>query len=101
MRKLLTHAFAALVCLALPVRAADGGYKVIVHADNPTTSLTRAEVARLFLKKVSSWPDKKPVVAVDQERTAPVRQAFSADVHQKDPDGVSAYWQVLVYSGRD
>ncbi len=30
-----------------------------------------------------------------------MRQAFSPDVHQKDPDQVSAYWQVLVYSGRD
>jgi ABC-type phosphate transport system substrate-binding protein len=55
----------------------------------------------MFLKKVTSWPDSKPVVAVDQSRTAQVRQDFSLDVHQKDADAISAHWQVLVFSGRD
>jgi ABC-type phosphate transport system substrate-binding protein len=102
MRRLLPAALLALAWLGAPsTRAAEGEYKLIVHDDNPATSLTRAEVARMFLKKVAAWPDKKPILPVDQERTSPVRQRFSADVHQKDPDQVSAYWQVLVYSGRD
>lgn len=102
MPRLLPAVLLALASLGAPsTEAAEGEYKLIVHDDNPTTSLTRAEVARMFLKKVSAWPDKKAIVPVDQERTSPVRQRFSADVHQKDPDQVSAYWQVLVYSGRD
>lgn len=102
MRRLLTSALAALALLPLPAaRAAEARYKVIVHDDNPTTSVTRADLARMFLKKVTAWPDKKQVQPVDQERTSPVRQTFSNEVHQKDPDQISAYWQVLVYSGRD
>jgi hypothetical protein len=41
------------------------------------------------------------VAAVDQPRTAPVRAAFSKDVHKKDVDAVAAYWATLVYSGRE
>lgn len=77
------------------------GYVVVVNPANPATGLTKAEVARFFLKKVTAWPDGKPVAAVDQARTAAVRQEFSLDVHQKDADAISAHWQVLVFSGRD
>jgi ABC-type phosphate transport system substrate-binding protein len=53
------------------------------------------------MKKVTAWPDGTPVVAVDQDRTAPVRAAFSKDVHKKEADAVAAYWATLVYSGRE
>ncbi|MFN8095717.1 MAG: substrate-binding domain-containing protein [Vicinamibacteria bacterium] len=77
------------------------GYRVVANRANPLTSLTRAEAARLFLKKTTNWPDGKPVLVIDQERGSAVRQAFSRDVHQKDADAVAAYWQTLVFSGRD
>jgi ABC-type phosphate transport system substrate-binding protein len=76
-------------------------YTVVVNAANPTSSLSRIDTARLFLKKVTAWPDGRAVAPVDQTRTAAVRQAFSADIHQKDADAISAHWQVLVFSGRD
>jgi ABC-type phosphate transport system substrate-binding protein len=91
---------AALLVPGSPAGAQEG-YKVVVHPSNPGASLSRAELGRIFLKKITAWPDKRVIQPVDQERTAPVRQAFSADVHQKDPDAISAHWQVLVYSGRD
>lgn len=76
-------------------------YRVVVNSANPTTSLTRAEVARLFLKKTAKWPHGPTVQPVDQERVSPVRQAFSVAIHDKDVDQISSYWQVLVFSGRD
>jgi ABC-type phosphate transport system substrate-binding protein len=76
-------------------------YALVVNPANPTASLSRADVARLFLKKVTTWSNGNPVAPIDQARTAPVRQTFSVDVHQKDSDAVAAHWQVQVFSGRD
>jgi ABC-type phosphate transport system substrate-binding protein len=63
--------------------------------------MKRADVSRLFLRKLTTWPDGREVQAIDQERVSPARQAFSKAVHQKDADAISSYWQVLVFSGRD
>jgi ABC-type phosphate transport system substrate-binding protein len=94
--------FPFLLALSLAAGAdAAAGYKLVVNAANPTQHLTRSEVARIFLKKVGSWPDGHAIAAVDQDRTSEVRKTFSEAVHQKDPDAISAYWQVLVFSGRD
>ena len=38
---------------------------------------------------------------MDLERTSSVRRAFSLEVHAKDPDAIVAYWQTMVFSGRD
>jgi len=86
--------------VALPASASDG-YKLVVNQRNPASTLSRSEVARIFLKKVTNWPDGLAVVAIDQERTAAVRAQFSSDVLGKDADAISAHWQVLVFSGRD
>jgi ABC-type phosphate transport system substrate-binding protein len=106
MKTTFTPALALVALLAggsarLGHASSQAAYAVVVNQANPTASLSRVDVARLFLKKVTSWPDGGPVAAVDQARTAPVRRVFSVDVHQKDPDAVAAHWQVQVFSGRD
>jgi ABC-type phosphate transport system substrate-binding protein len=77
------------------------GYRLVVNPANPASTLARAQAARMFLKKITTWPDGTPVAVVDQERTAPVRVAFTRDVHKKDVDAVAAYWATLVYSARE
>jgi ABC-type phosphate transport system substrate-binding protein len=96
------RAIVLLVAAGLATQAgAEPAYKLVINPANPTASLPRAEVARLFLKKTTAWPDGTAALVVDQERGSPVRQAFSLDVHQKNADAVAAYWQTAVFSGRD
>ena len=78
-----------------------GDYRLVVNPANPASEIARADAARLFLKKVTTWPDGTPVAVVDQMRTAPVRAAFTRDVHKKDVDALVAYWATLVYSARE
>lgn len=92
---------ALLGALAAPAAAGEAGYRIVVNPQNPASAVERVELARLFMRKVSAWPDGTPVAAVDQPRTAPVRSVFSRDVHHKDVDSVVAYWSTLVYSGRE
>jgi ABC-type phosphate transport system substrate-binding protein len=100
---LRTGLVAALLLWALgsPAPAGEGAYRIVVNPANPATALQRAELARLFMRKASAWPDGTPAAAVDQPRTAPVRSAFSRDVHNKDVDSVVAYWSTMVYAGRE
>ena len=90
-----------LVAPAAPSPAGQAPYRIVVNSANPANAVDRAELARLFMKKVSAWPNGTPVAAVDLPRTSSVRSAFSHDVHNKDVDSVVAYWATLVYSGRE
>jgi ABC-type phosphate transport system substrate-binding protein len=79
--------------------AGEPSYWVIVHPDNPTQSLRRDEVSRLFLKKITRWSDGRAAAPVDLVESAPARDAFSRDVHQRPPAAIKKYWQQMVFSG--
>lgn len=86
-----------------PLGWADGantGFNVIVNAANPVTALSRDEVARLFLKKTTTWPNGSPVAPVDQRSDSIGRQAFCREVLQKDMSEISSYWNQMIFSGR-
>ncbi len=97
-RKTLLLAMAWTVAV---VADAQPAYRIVAHPSNPASSLGRSEAARLFLKKVTEWPDGRAVAVIDQERSSAVRQAFSREVHQRDADAIAAHWQTAVFSGRD
>jgi ABC-type phosphate transport system substrate-binding protein len=91
--------FALLPLAALST--AEPGYRLVVNPANPVAALSRADAARLFLKKTAKWPNGWPAQVIDQERSSAVRQAFSRDVHQKEADAVVSFWQTVVFAGRD
>jgi ABC-type phosphate transport system substrate-binding protein len=96
-----TALLAATVLGLTVLSAAEPGYRLVVNPANPVSGLSRAEAARLFLKKTTTWPNGWSVLVIDQERGAPVRQSFSRDVHQKEADAIVSYWQTIVFAGRD
>ena len=74
-------------------------YWVVVHPDNPSTTLRRDEVSRLFLKKITRWSNGSTAVPVDLVISAPARDAFSRDVHRRPASAIKKYWQQMVFSG--
>ncbi len=80
------------------------GYLVVVSPSNRTSSLTRRELAKLFLKKSAQWSDGSAVLPVDQSATSAVRAAFTRDVLKVEGmdklSSVIAYWQQELYAGR-
>ncbi len=80
--------------------AEDPGFKVVIHQDNPTTTLEPKTVERMFLKKWKRWEDGELVVPVNQVDSA-VRDAFTKGVHKKDVSAIMKYWQRMIFSGRD
>lgn len=84
---------------AVPAAAQAPAFRIVVHASNGTESLAREDVARLFLKKATAWPDGQPALPVDQTET-PARKAFTRSVLERDVSAVRSYWQQMIFSGR-
>lgn len=86
--------------LALPAEARAQAVQVVVNAENPVESLTRQQVADLFLRKTRSWPGGLVALPVDHRRGAPLRERFSVALLGRGAREVEAYWQKLVFTGR-
>ena len=73
---------------------------VVVHESNPTTSISRDELSRIFLKKITVWRTKRPVTVVDQRESAKVREQFTRTVHRREVSSVASFWQQQIFAGR-
>lgn len=99
MRTILKVAF----CLAALVGAAPAGaqqYRVIVNSANPTSALSKEDLARVYLKKMSAWKHGGSVTVVDLGPKSPVRAEFSMEVLGRDVPTMKNYWQQSLFSGR-
>ncbi|MEE8367352.1 MAG: substrate-binding domain-containing protein [Thermoanaerobaculia bacterium] len=98
-----TRSFAPLVLiflLAVGPLAAQSSYQVVVNSANPESAIPKADVAKLFLKKTTTWSNGLKVAAVDQTSSRSVREAFTEGVHGKSVAAIKAYWQKMIFSGR-
>src|SRR6185312_4412263 len=92
-----------VVCLALALvgigARAEGaaGFRLITSPNNSTTELSREQVADLFLKHVTTWPNGEPVIPVDLPAASPVRAAFSEGVLERSVAAQKSYWQQLIF----
>ena len=92
---------AIVLLAAASVRAQGGGYKIVVNPSNPATSMSKDEVARIFLKKATKFPDGRSASPVDLAVNSSIRENFSKSVLGKPASAVDAYWQQQIFSGRD
>jgi ABC-type phosphate transport system substrate-binding protein len=90
----------SILLLTGALSAQQPGYKVVVNADNPVSSLNKKEVSNLFLKKVTKWSNDQDVLPVDLLDTSSVRDKFSRDIHGRKVSSIKAYWQKQIFSGR-
>jgi ABC-type phosphate transport system substrate-binding protein len=75
--------------------------KVVVNEACSVSSLPRAEVSAMLLKKATQWSDGSPVLPVDQAAKSAVRRRFSSRIHGKEVAAVRSYWQQQIFAGRD
>ena len=97
----------ALVLATTTLLASEAGpvpaqqpFRAIVNRSNPATSISRAELSAIYLRKLQSWPDKAVVTPVDHKLPSRVRDDFARWVHGKTAAYVVRYWQRLIFSGR-
>lgn len=94
----LAAALIALVATASPARAQ--GFKIIVNASVADAPTDHEELAKLFLKQNTRWPDGSAVVPVDQSPESAVRHHFSKTLLGREVGSIKAYWQQQIFGGR-
>ncbi len=69
MKNLRALLFTFVACAGLHAQCVPGGLSVVVPKNNPTDGLSMAQLRKLVLGDVHTWPDKSTVtlVATDQE----------------------------------
>lgn len=80
--------------------AEDLKFKVIVHPDNPATSVSRGFLRDAFLKKSTEWAGGEAILPVDLSWRFAERSVFTEQVLQKTPAQVKNYWNQQIFSGK-
>jgi len=65
---------------------------VIVNPHNPLSSLSRAQLRRLFLKTTRRWPDGRAVIALNAKPRSATRKLFDRVVLGLDAHESALYW---------
>jgi ABC-type phosphate transport system substrate-binding protein len=91
---------AALAALLAPALAGAAEFVVIANGANRTTSLSRGEVQRFFLRNTTSWPGGEAAKPVDLPKSSSVRVAFSKEVLGRTMSALDQFWTHSVFSGR-
>lgn len=95
-----TKALLVLIVAILFAIPASAGVKIVVNEKNPVPdSMTKDEVANLFLKKSTRWSNGTTVVPLDIAE-GKLRAEFSNTILDKDVTAVKSYWQKMIFSGR-
>ncbi len=89
-----------MLLAALPLGAFPSDIVVVAHPSVPSTSLSRVEASRLFMKLQTEWPGGGHVRPVDQPKASHAREAFSREVLGKSVEQVDQAWTQAIFSGR-
>ena len=72
---------------------------VVVSARSSVSSLTAAQIAKIFLGKTNTFPGGGNAVPLDQAEGAEIRNEFYAKVTGKDTAQLNAYWSKIIFAG--
>src|SRR5580704_12983425 len=71
---------ALIACAGLHGQCLTGGMVVIVNKANTTESLSMAQLRKLILGDVRTWPDKQPVMLVSRELSSDVFKCMLSSI---------------------
>ena len=91
---------ATLLGLALRCACAHADVIAVVSSNSPITTLSRNQVADIFLGKTSRLPDGTPVVPLDQVEGSSPRNEFYTAMTGKSAAQMKAYWSKIIFTGR-
>jgi ABC-type phosphate transport system substrate-binding protein len=72
----------------------------VVSAKSSVTTLSKNQVADIFLGRASRFPDGAPAVPIDQVEGSAARDEFYAKIAGKSAPQVKAHWAKIIFTGR-
>jgi ABC-type phosphate transport system substrate-binding protein len=93
---------AAVVSLMLTVTGGTATEEVVVvvSPSSMVRSLSKAQVADIFLGKARRFPDGTVAQPVDQVEGSAARNAFYATFADRSPAQVKSHWSKIIFTGR-
>jgi ABC-type phosphate transport system substrate-binding protein len=88
------------LALTLVSLAALADVVAIVSAKSAITTLTKAQMADIFLGRVSRFPNGKEAVPLDQAEDARARTEFYSKLAGRSAPQMKAYWAKIIFTGR-
>jgi ABC-type phosphate transport system substrate-binding protein len=88
------------LALSLAVRPAMADVVAVVSSTSTVTTLSKAQLADIFLGKVSRFPNGTPAIAIDHAEGSPTRDEFYAAFAGKSPAQVKSNWAKIIFTGR-
>jgi ABC-type phosphate transport system substrate-binding protein len=73
---------------------------VVVSANSPVSTLSKNQVADIFLGKLTSLPDGRQIVPIDQSENSAAREEFYFKFADKSPAQIKAFWSKIIFTGR-
>jgi ABC-type phosphate transport system substrate-binding protein len=101
MKQVLTAAATMLVAAAALLHADELTVRVVVNVANPVSSMEKAELAQLFLKKATKWSSGQTVQPVDLAEGSKTRERFAKEILGKTASALSAYWLQQIFAGKE
>ena len=100
---LITRAgfFIIVVALSLCDSTASADVVVVVPTKSPvTTTLSKNQVADIFLGKASRFPDGSQAVPIDQAEGSAARDEFYLKFAGKSAAQLKMHWSKIIFTGR-
>ncbi|MEO7795334.1 MAG: phosphate ABC transporter substrate-binding protein [Thermoanaerobaculia bacterium] len=89
-----------ILALGAVLWGAESDVVVIVSRESAVTSLTRDQIADLFLGKLNRLPGGEKAVPLDQPEGSAVRNSFYSGFAGKTAAQVKAHWSKIIFTGR-
>jgi ABC-type phosphate transport system substrate-binding protein len=90
----------ACLALALSMGAARADVVAVVSSKSALNTLSKNQLADIFLGKTHQFPDGTPAVPIDQEEGSPTRDEFYAVFTGQSPAQMKAHWSKVIFTGR-
>lgn len=100
LKKIALPFIATGLLFASVVNTALADIAVVVHKDNPLSTITIKEGKRIFLGVTKKLPDGKSIKIVDQVGNFKLKEDFYMELTNKSAAQISSRWAGLVFSGQ-
>ena len=86
--------------LGLCAATAAADVVAVVSARNPVATMSKNQIANIFLGKTSHFPEGGQAVPIDQAEGAAAREEFYLNFTGKSPAQLKAHWAKIIFTGR-
>jgi ABC-type phosphate transport system substrate-binding protein len=100
MHRINSRSFVMGLALCLAVVSARADVVAVVSSRSAVTSLSRAQVADIFLGKASRFPDGTAATPLDQAEGSAVHVEFYQKIAGKTAALMRVYWSKIIFTGR-